>query len=84
MQTYQQMGPNRAEMEVAEPVPQNRTKIFFHLFMHTVFSCYLLRLTLCCLENRPRAKSFKTKKYEKICKLNSMEKPIYCAFCCLF
>ena len=29
MQTYWQMGPNRAEMEVAEPVPQNRRKICF-------------------------------------------------------
>lgn len=29
MQTYRQMGPNRAEMELAEPVPQNKKKICF-------------------------------------------------------
>lgn len=29
MQTYRQMGANRAEMEVAEPLPQNRRKICF-------------------------------------------------------
>ena len=29
MQTYWQMGPNRAEMEVAEPVTRNRRKTCF-------------------------------------------------------